>query len=164
MASLKSVHDPLGTAVAAGFVFVGVFLAYDSQSMTAMGSVFPITVSAAMAILGLVLVVRNLVLGMRHHAEAASGSQEDVGVDGGSNMRRLLFVIAMIAWIALVPVLGFFVSSCLAYFAIMIVSVHERMGLKEGALLIVLGFVILGGFTLVMSKVLLIPMPRGMFF
>ena len=38
------------------------------------------------------------------------------------------------------------------------------MSVKEIALLVVLGLAILGGFTLLMSEVLLIPMPRGLFF
>lgn len=163
MQTLKKVHDPLGTAVAAGFVVLGIILVYSSQSMSAMGSVFPITTSSAMAILGLVLIGRNLVLGLRGITPASSATKEG-GIEGGSNLRRILFVLAMVAWIALLPVLGFFVASCLAYFAIMIVSVHERMSVKEIALLVVLGLAILGGFTLLMSEVLLIPMPRGLFF
>ena len=116
-----------------------------------------------MAILGLVLIGRNLVLGLRGITPASSATKEG-GIEGGSNLRRILFVLAMVAWIALLPVLGFFVASCLAYFAIMIVSVHERMSVKEIALLVILGLAILGGFTLLMSEVLLIPMPRGLFF
>ena len=130
MQTLKNVHDPLGTAVAAGFVVLGIVLVYSSQSMSAMGSVFPITTSSAMAILGLVLIGRNVVLGMRGITPGSNATKEG-GIEGGSNLRRILFVLAMVAWIALLPVLGFFVASCLAYFAIMIVSVHERMSVKE---------------------------------
>ncbi|EAU41610.1 TRAP-T family transporter, fused small and large inner membrane subunits [Fulvimarina pelagi HTCC2506] len=159
----KRVHDPLGTSVAAGFVLLGLVLAWTSQSMTAMGSVFPITISSAMAIVGLILIVRNIILGIRGMTPVSRSTGEG-GVEGGSNMRRLLFVAAMIAWIALLPVLGFLVASALAYFAIMIVAIHERMSVKEIALLIVLGFAILVGFYALMSEILLIPMPRGLFF
>ncbi|MER0240204.1 tripartite tricarboxylate transporter TctB family protein [Fulvimarina sp. MAC8] len=159
----KIVHDPRGTLVAAGFVALGIVLIYTSQSMTAMGSVFPITISAAMAILGLVLIARNVFLGVRGITPESNALGEG-GVEGGSILRRVLFISAMVAWIALLPVLGFFVTSVIAYFAIMLVAIHERPSFKEIVLLPVLGFAVLLGFYLLMSRVLLIPMPRGLLF
>lgn len=158
-------HDPAGTLVALLFAVVGAILMVSTGRMTPMGSVFPITISAAMVFLSLVLILRNVVLGMR-----AAETNTDVELSEndrdavGSMPRRIVFLATMAAWIALIPVLGFFVASVLAYFAIMVVSTHERLAIKEIAVLVVTGFAILAGFYLLMANVLMIPMPRSLLF
>jgi len=164
MRMLKAVHDPVGTATAVGFAILGVLLIFQSQRMSAMGSVFPITISAAMTLLALALVIRNVVLGLRGITPKPASGGGEGGVSGGSNLRRGLFVALMAAWIALLPILGFYVASVIAFFAIMIVATHERLSPMQIAILIALGFAILTGFYLLMANVLLIPMPRGLFF
>ncbi|MEH6717360.1 MAG: tripartite tricarboxylate transporter TctB family protein [Aurantimonas endophytica] len=162
MASLRKPHDVPGTILAAVFVALGAFLILQTDSMSPMGSVFPITVSVAMIVFALALILRNVVLGMRAvPATAPAEAQPEASHE--SMPRRLLFLLAMIVWIVLIPVLGFFVSSVLAYFAIMLVATHDRMSLREGATLVVIGLAILTVFYLVMARVLLIPMPTGLF-
>ena len=156
-------HDPAGTLAAALFIVLGIFLTVEARSMTAMGSVFPTTISVALIIFSAVLIVRNLVLTLRKTGAAVAKSDETSDV-GGSNLRRAIFIAAMIAWIALIPVLGFFAASIAGYFAAMFVAMHERMSFKQIALMILLGVAILAGFYLLMTEVLLIPMPRGYVF
>ena len=68
------------------------------------------------------------------------------------------------AWVVLIPVLGFFVASVLAFFAVMGITVRERVSVRRVAALCLTGLVIVAGFYLVMMEVLLIPMPRGLLF
>ena len=160
-AGQRGLHDPAGTAVAILFIALGVLLITQTGRMTPMGSVFPITISVAMIVLSAILVLRNVVLGFR----GAGRAKDEVGfTDNGSTVRRILFLIAMGAWVALIPVLGFFVASLLAFFAIMAIATHERATMRELAILVAVGVVILLAFYLLMANVLLIPMPRGMFF
>ncbi|MBB4003545.1 tripartite tricarboxylate transporter TctB family protein [Aurantimonas endophytica] len=162
MASLRKPHDVPGTILAAVFVALGAFLILQTDSMSPMGSVFPITVSVAMIVFALALILRNVVLGMRAvPVTAPAEAQPEASHE--SMPRRLLFLLAMIVWIVLIPILGFLVSSVLAYFAIMLVATHDRMSLREGATLVVIGLAILTVFYLVMARVLLIPMPTGLF-
>ncbi|NDV86788.1 hypothetical protein GTW51_08740 [Aurantimonas aggregata] len=165
MASLRKPHDVPGTILAALFVALGAFLILQTGNMSPMGSVFPITVSVAMIVFALALILRNVVLGMRPVPAAADEAPGEAQPEASheSMPRRLLFLLAMIVWIVLIPILGFFVSSVLAYFAIMLVATHDRMSLREGAALVVIGLAILTVFYLVMARVLLIPMPTGMF-
>lgn len=156
-------HDPAGTLAAVLFVILGIVLTVQSRSMTAMGSVFPTTISIALIVFSVVLIVRNLVLTLRSDKLAEAPSDE-APAPGGSNARRAIFVAAMIAWIVLIPVLGFLVASIAGYFGVMIVAMHERMSLKQVALLVLLGVAILAGFYLLMTEILLIPMPRGYLF
>ena len=163
MASLRKPHDVPGTILAAVFVALGAFLILQTDSMSPMGSVFPITISVAMIVFALALILRNVVLGLRP-VPAATPGEAQPEASQESMPRRLLFLLAMIVWIVLIPILGFFVSSVLAYFAIMLVATHDRMSLREGAALVAIGLAILTVFYLVMARVLLIPMPTGMFF
>jgi hypothetical protein len=163
MAALRKPHDVPGTTLAVLFIALGIFLILQTDRMSPLGSVFPITVSTAMIVFAILLVLRNVVLGMR--AAPAGAPAETPSEAGHESMpRRLLFLLAMIVWIVLIPILGFFVASALAYFAIMLVATHDRMSLRESATLVVIGLAILTGFYLMMTKVLLIPMPRGLFF
>lgn len=160
---LTRFHDPAGTFAAALFVILGIVLTIESRSMTAMGSVFPTTISIALIVFSTVLIIRNIVLTLRGNRAAAAQSDEAPAA-GGSNVRRAVFVAAMIGWIALIDVVGFLIASIAGYFVVMIVAMHERMSVKQLALLIVLGVAILAGFYLLMTEILLIPMPRGHLF
>ena len=158
-------HDPAGTLVALAFAAFGAVLIGSTGTMTPLGSVFPITISSAMIVFSLVLVLRNVVIGLRAAKAAEGPSIEPVDPETtGSMPRRIVFLLAMAAWIALIPVLGFFSASVLAYFVIMVAATHERLPLRETVVLIVIGLAILAGFYLLMTDVLLIPMPRGLFF
>ncbi|MBO0905197.1 tripartite tricarboxylate transporter TctB family protein [Jiella sonneratiae] len=156
-------HDPAGTGVAVLFVVLGAFLIAQTGGMTPMGSVFPITISAAMIVFSAILILRNVVIGLKSRA-APGEAEEAVRGEGGSIVRRILFLLMMAAWVGLIPVLGFFVASLLAFLAITAVAIHERVSAKEVAALAVIGLVILTAFYLLMANVLLIPMPRGLFF
>lgn len=165
MAVLKKPHDLPGTIAAALFIGLGVVLILQTGRMTPMGSVFPITISAAMIVFSAILILRNFVIAARRPSvETADGTASETDTTQGSMPRRIGFLVAMAAWVVLIPILGFFVASLIAFFAIMAVASHERITLREGAALGVMGVAILTGFYLIMAKVLLIPMPRGLFF
>ena len=158
-------HDPAGTLVALAFGALGTVLILSTGKMTPLGSVFPITISSAMIVFSLVLILRNVVMGMRAVKTAGtSQAVRDEHEAAGSMPRRIVFLVAMAAWLVLIPVLGFFVASVPAYFAIMIAATHERLPVKDFAILVVIGLVILTGFYMMMTNVLQIPMPRGLFF
>ncbi len=159
-------HDPPGTLAALGFIVLGVVLALQTEGMTPMGSVFPLTISLAMIVLSAVLVAWNVVRGLRPGPDGApdAPAEEPASGGGGSNRRRAAFLVAMAAWVALVPVLGFLLASGLAYFSIMAIAVHERMSPRSAALLVAIGLAVLLGFTLLMASVLNIPLPGGLLF
>ncbi|MFD1343012.1 tripartite tricarboxylate transporter TctB family protein [Litorisediminicola beolgyonensis] len=156
------IHDPAGSGVAAIFILLGLFLVWQTGSMTPMGSVFPVTVSVAMIVFSAILILRNLVIGTRRGASATA--PKEVPASNGSYLRRGLFLVAMVAWVLLIPILGFLAASALGYFAIMLIALHERMAPAKMALMVVLGAAILAGIYLLMSEILLIPMPRGLLF
>ena len=82
----------------------------------------------------------------------------------GSNPRRLAFLAVMASWIGLVPVVGFFVTSLVAFFFIAATATYERRSWRESIVLLVVGLAVIGGFYLLMARILLIPLPRGLLF
>ena len=158
------IHDPAGSAIAALLIVLGIVLVRQTGSMTAMGSVFPITISVALIVFSAILILRNLIIGIRGGRAGAASDPEVAEGSGGSNLRRAAFLAAMVAWVLLIPVLGFFSASVIGYFAIMAAALHDRMPARNLVLMVALGLAVLVGFYLLMAEVLLIPMPRGLFF
>ncbi len=156
MADRPRAYDLPGTIAGAAFACLALVLIIESRSMTAMGSVFPTTISAAMLALSAALIARNLLPAFAKKPDsppAAASMQRE------SRARRIAFMIAMAAWVGLIPFLGFYLSSLAAFAAILAIASHERSGPKTWALLGGIGLAIVTGFSLLMSKVLLIPLP-----
>lgn len=156
-------HDLPGTLAAVVFIVLGLALIRQTGRMTPLGSVFPITISAAMIAFSALLILRNVVLGLRRAAPREPDTQE-MPATPGSTPRRIAFLAVMGAWVLLLPVLGFFAASLAGFFAVMAIATHERLGVGQGMLLALFGLAIIAAFTLLMSEVLLIPLPRSRFF
>ena len=159
MAGRSRLHDLPGSIIAAAFMALGIMLAAESRGMSEMGSVFPTTISVALILFSAALIVRNVVLGLRRPAGADPPPRRME-----SNPRRLGFVVAMAAWIGLIPVVGFFAASLPGFFAVMAVTARGRMPPRQTAILCVSGLAILALFYWIMTSLLMLPMPRGLLF
>lgn len=167
MARIRRLRDPAGTAVALAGIVLGAVLIREAGGMTPLGSVFPITVSVAMIGLGAILVLRNLLVPSAGAPSPDSVSEMPAAAGAVSPrgpLRRAVFLAAMFVWVLLLPVLGFFAASLLGYFAVMAVALHERPSPRMAIGLVAAGVAMLAGFTLLMGRVLLIPLPRGILF
>jgi len=165
MSANAKTHDLPGVVGAVLFICLGALLLYDTRGMTPMGSVFPVVIASAMIALAGILVVQNVLRGRRRPFPAAGQSDMPVTEQPAESMpRRAGFIAAMFGWIFLMPLLGFFVSSLIAFGVITALACHERPSAREAVMLFALGLVILVGFYLLMVYVLLIPLPQGIFF
>lgn len=151
---MASSRDWPGTIVATAFAGLAAYVLFEGSSMSAMGSVFPTTIGSAMLLLSLAVIARNL-LTRPAPAPARAATHE-------STPRRLAFIVAMVAWTVLIPLLGFYLASLLAFAVILAIATHERVAPKTWVALGAIGLVIVTGFYLLMSDVLLIPLPRGL--
>lgn len=163
MASLRKPHDLPGVIVAALFIGLGVVLIWQSGSLSPMGSVFPLTIAVAMIVFSTLLIARNVVIGARE-APTAAPDEPDGGDLRRTIPRMIAFYVAMVLWVAALPVVGFFVTSLVGFFVVMATAAHERMSPREAVLMVVAGSVIVAGFYIVMREVLMIPIPRGLLF
>ena len=67
-------------------------------------------------------------------------------------------------WTIAIPFLGFFVTSLIAFWALIAVANYDRIPIRTAVVYAVCGAIIVAGFYFLMSDVLLIRMPRGILF
>ncbi|MEW6446450.1 MAG: tripartite tricarboxylate transporter permease [Pseudomonadota bacterium] len=139
------------------FAILGILAWLEARDMSAMGSVFPTTLSLVWVSLSLALVARQA---FKPKAPRATPD----GSERPSTPRRVLLVAVMTAWAVLMPVLGFFVSSLAAFLSITAIASFERMSPRTLVVNLVSGIVIVGAFYMLMSQALGLRMPEGIGF
>jgi putative tricarboxylic transport membrane protein len=144
--------------MAALFVGIGALVIWDTTSYADADSyVFPRTIAAVMIGLSILLVVQWL-LGW-------APSKEDPGVaEARSVNRRLALVAAMIAAALMMPYIGFILAGALAFAAILLTAMYDPWTPFRIVVYPVAGAVIVGGFYLLFSRVLQVPLPEGTWF
>lgn len=147
-------------AMAFGAVFAGIgVLAYlQIKDMSAMGSVFPGTLSAVLVLLSLMLIAFQV------GRPQAPGKVEEPGAVKPSTVRRFSIIVAMAVWALLLPPVGFFVTSLMAFLVLTVIATFERPSAREVALYAVSAVVIVGSFYWLMDQVLGLRMPAGLLF
>lgn len=143
-----------------GTLFIGMgVLAYgQTKDMSAMGSVFPGTLSAVLVLLAVMLIAFQV--GRPKPPEKAPVS----GAVKPSTVRRFAIIVAMAVWALLLPAIGFFVTSLIAFLVLTVIATFERPGAREMSLYVVSAVVIVGSFYLLMDQVLGLRMPAGLLF
>lgn len=155
MQASKRHRDVGGMVTAAFFILLGAVLYYDTTTMLDRDSyVFPRAVIAAMIGLSLAVIIMNLV-----RPEAETG-----GPERGSVVRRAGLVVAMVAAIALMPVLGFVVSGLIAFMIIMVLAMYDPWTRFRLIVYPVVGIAIVVGFYVLFKEVLYVPLPTGILF
>lgn len=152
-------RDNTGMLLAGIFATIGVLALLGMRGMSAMGSIFPTTIASVLLVLSLAFIGMNLArpVGPRPSPDDALGGEV-------SSTRRLLLVLVMGLWVALLPVLGFFVTSLAAFVAIIAIADHERAPPRLWAIYAGCGLLIVAGFYWLMTGLLLLRMPRGLLF
>jgi putative tricarboxylic transport membrane protein len=151
-------RDWPGAVASAFFCIVGVYIVTASFSMTKMAAVFPRTIGVVMAALSLMQIAAALT-GRSGRSLESSGSDFAEG-----RGRRVVLVVTMIAWSLLFPVLGMFVTSLAACLILMATGQFGRPTGRQLGISLVAVLAMVGFFYLLMTRVLNIPMPRGVFF
>lgn len=148
-------RDWQGGIYAVGFIILGVLMIMGTKDMSALGSVFPKTIAIALIAFSVALI--GLVFTNRAIAQKSEEGSEE------GNKHRFGLAIVMLAWVFLMPVLGFLVSSLMAYMTIMFIADYERPSVKTWVIWILSGAVIVTALWWVMAHVLILRMPNGIF-
>ncbi|MCW4113979.1 tripartite tricarboxylate transporter permease [Aurantimonas sp. MSK8Z-1] len=154
-------RDPASLVMAALFIVLGVFAYLETAEMTAMGSVFPTTISAALIVLSLVLVAMHLRRPGRPRPVAGAAlapAREAVG------WRRIAAALAMAVWILAIPVTGFATAGLLGFILMIAAASWDRPQAQTLLGYAIATLVLVAGFYLLMAKVLLLRMPPGALF
>ncbi|OOY06962.1 tripartite tricarboxylate transporter permease [Thioclava sp. F36-7] len=136
------------------FIALGITIYLGASGMSALGSVFPKTIAAVLIAFSALLIVMNL-------RRPAGGSFKLANLNTGA-IRRISLGVVLLAWVFLMPVIGFLVTSMIAFVAIMIVADYDRPPAKTWAIWILSGLLICTGFWWLMANVLLLRMPAGL--
>ena len=149
----------VGGILAAGFmILIGGLAIWDTLDMTDSDSyVFPRAVVIAMITLSLIYILRQLL-------RPGIGSNDEAGMAGGSNPRRVGLVASMIGGSLLMPWVGFLPSGLLVFGCIMWLAMYDEWTPKLRWLFPLVGVVIVVGFYLLFAILLSVPLPTDLLF
>lgn len=148
-------RDVGGMSLAVVFIAVGLLALLDTSRMSMMGSVFPRAISILLVLLSLALVVLSF-LGRSVRAPEPE--------PGAASRRRVALAAIFGVWVFAIPLVGFAVSSLLAFLSMMVLAEFDR---QPGAAWARRGLVAVATvmvFWLLMSEVLLLRVPGGWLF
>ncbi|NNG05249.1 MAG: hypothetical protein HKM95_14290 [Inquilinus sp.] len=148
-------YPSIGLAVL--FALLGVWVLFETTAMTAFGSIFPRAIAIAMIVLSMALVVQQLRRPRRPGPGRPSSGPE-------STPRRVALAAVMAAWALSMPVVGFFVTSLLAFLVLLAVANYDGWTPRRMLLYGASGVVVVAGFYLLFVKALLVPVPSGWLF
>lgn len=141
------------------FIVVGGVLWFQARDYSALGSVFPRAMAFLMVVIAVLLLLRSVLKSPPPQAE------DGVATNRASDVPRgIALVVIMIAWLILMKPLGLLLSSILAFACLVIVS--ERDNTAPGRIIFIMlcGVLMIWGVTLVMSDVMMVPVPRATLF
>lgn len=143
-------RDWRGMTGAAVFMLLGAAVLYHSKDFSKLGSVFPQAIAWAMLLFAIATIVRAWV-------KPSPG----IAPEKGSMPRRVLLVIAMLAWALSLNVLGFLSSSALAFVLLLLIAKYDRWTPRMAINYLLLGAVLLGGIYIIFRYGLQVPLPGG---
>jgi hypothetical protein len=157
-------RDWPGMIAAVVFILLGLWVLQQSRSMTAMGSVFPTAIAIAMIVFSIALLITNL-RPRKSVRDGATVPEEAIRPGTAeSTPRRLALVGILVAWALLLPVIGFLVTSLVAFLAILVTANYDSWTARRAIGFIAGSVVVVAAFYLLLVEVLQVPMPAGLLF
>jgi hypothetical protein len=139
-------------------LFIGIALValWDTTNMMDSDSyVFPRAIAIAMIVLNIILIGRTLLHLTDENEEPKAGA---------STLRRVALVAGMLVSCIMMPFLGFMVSGFLTFIFLIVVSMYDRWTVKTRVIYPLVAIILVIGFYMLFSKLLLVPLPVGSLF
>lgn len=143
--------DKGGMTVALGALAVGLYVLWEAQSFTPLGSIFPLFV-AGMLILATLVLVAMILLRRQRPPRPISGSLA----------RRAALALALVVWAALVPFLGFTLASVLGFVAVGMTSKYEAWNGRSWLAFGIAAIFGVAAFCFIFTAFLNVPLPGGL--
>lgn len=152
--------DWAGIAGSSVFAMIGSYVFITSLSLSPMAAIFPRTIGAVMVVLCAIQIATALAGNSGRSVEQTGSGAERMDGLG----RRLTLIATMLGWAMLFPLVGVFFTSLVAAVILMATGQFGRLTSVRLAIYLVALIIMVGGFYMLMTEVLNIPMPRGLFF
>ncbi|MBA5776280.1 tripartite tricarboxylate transporter TctB family protein [Stappia sp. F7233] len=153
-------RDVAGFAGSLFFLCTGLFVFFESLTLSPLAAAFPRTIGATLAGLALLQAAASLT--------GRSGGTMETGAAAGRHAdglgRKLTMIATMVGWALLFPLVGMFVTSLAACLILMATGLFERVSRGRLAAYLAGVTAMVAAFYLLMSHVLNIPLPRGALF
>ena len=152
----KAPGDIGGTVMCCLFILLAAVSLWDTTNMMDSDSyVFPRAIAIALIVFSITLIFWNLT---QPNPEKQEQPQRE------STVRRILLVVLMLLSCLVMPWLGFLVSGVITFALLMLVAMYHEWNIKNQILYPLIAVAIVVGFYTLFSKVLLVPLPVGLFF
>lgn len=133
------------------FIALGAVCLWQSQGMSELGSIFPITIAIVTILSGVLRIGQLLLRGVVSNTERQKGS----------TVRRILIVFAMAAWALIMPWAGFLVTGLASFFILMLIAQYESWTTKRIVSHLLTGIILVGFFYILFALLLNVPLPLG---
>ena len=144
-------RDYAGIAFAVGFIALGIWAISETREMSDMGATFPRTIGIAMIVFSLAFIVLSVVGKGRARALP----------EAGSTPKRVVLIVVTLAWVLLLSIVGFYVTSLVAFVALCFVANYDPITPRMVLIWIASAFGVVTAFYLLFAKALLVPLPTG---
>ena len=149
--------DVGGLIMSCLFIIISIVALWDTTHMLDSDSyVFPRAIAIAMIALNLLLIGRNLL--------NFTDEEKKEPKAGASTTRRIALIAGMLISCVMMPILGFMISGVITFVFLMLVSMYDEWNAKTKVIYPLVALSLVIGFYMLFSKVLLVPLPVGLFF
>lgn len=150
--------DKGGVVVALMLIVVAIIALWDTTHMVDPDSfIFPRAVAVSLIGFSTLFILIQIIA-------PYTGTNDEEGLTGGSNLRRIGLVTMMVMSSALMPWLGFLISGVVAFIAIMLFAMYDEWTPRLKLVFPLVGVAIVTGFYFLFAELLLVPLPVGAIF
>lgn len=151
-------------------IIVGAVMLISVADLPNLSALFPRTVAWALIVIGSGETVRNFVVGMRHSQKLEQTNADDSALDstgsssaesskstaGGQVKPVLIFAATTIVYVALIPVIGFYVMT-----AVFLIGLMLALGIRKPLLYLGIPIIVIAVIYLAFTMQLKVPLPEG---
>jgi putative tricarboxylic transport membrane protein len=150
--------DLSGIVVSVIMIIVATIALWDTTEMTDSDSyMFPRAVAGCMIAFCITFIVVQLF-------SPSIGINDEARTGGGSVLRRVGLILAMLSSSLLMPWLGFLISGVLIFGLLMLFAMYDQWTPRRRLVFPLIGIVIVLGFYYMFAELLLVPLPVGTLF
>lgn len=154
MSAEPQTRDTATPFMAAAFAGLAALVLWDTTSYTDADSfVFPRTIAIVLMVLSIGLALQWLFGFGKPNGQAAVGA---------STFRRIVLAVAMLGGALAMPYLGFLIAGLIAFAVILVTAMYDPWTPYRLVVYPLAGAVIVGGFYLLFSRALQVPLPIGL--